>query len=203
MIEIPLCDITVFLNETEPMNIIKGTNYWRLVSFIQAFILFICLYYFFIVYPKDTEQARIQTAEEILTTFYWLEFSNKIELYISIFKQGLQLNPVNDEIYIKELSKLRAFYFWSNEEKNITPILNKYLQYSSYDMKAVHGFCLELKFIKKYGEKIKKTKYSSSRLTLLQNINNSDIETISSWINDINAFEKFYESKKMIPNCKI
>jgi len=185
------------------MNIIKGTNFWRLVSIIQAFILFLCLYYFFVVYPKDTEQARIQTAEEILTTFYWLEFSNKIDLYTSISKQGLALNPVNDEIYIKELGNLRTFYSWSNEEKNITPILDKYSQYSSYDMKAVHGFCLELKFIKNYGEKIKQTKYSSSRLMLLKNMNNSDLEAISPWINDINAFDKFYKSKKMIPNCKI
>ena len=55
-----------------------------------------------------------------------------------------------------------SFYYWNNEEKDITRKLDKYSQYSSYDMKAVQGFCLELKFIKNYQEKIKKTKYSSS-----------------------------------------
>ena len=185
------------------MNIIKGTNSWRLVSIIQTFIIFLGLYYFFVVYPKDTEQARIQISEEILSTFSWLDFASKSDMYTTIFEQGLSLNPVNDEIYIKELSKLRSFYYWNNEEKDITRILNKYSQYSSYDMKAAQGFCLELKFIKNYKEKIKKTKYSSSRLILLQNINNSDLETISPWLRDINAFEKFYKSKKMISNCKI
>ena len=106
-------------------------------------------------------------------------------MYTTIFEQGLSLNPVNDEIYIKELSKLRSFYYWNNEEKDITRILDKYSQYSSYDMKAVQGFCLELNFIKNYQEKIKDTKYSSSRLILLQNIK---INLVSDYIQAEQAF---------------
>lgn len=83
------------------MNIINGTNSWRLISIIQTFIIFLGLYYFFVVFPKDTEQARIQISEEILSTFSWLDFASKSDMYTTIFEQGLSLNPVNDEIYIK------------------------------------------------------------------------------------------------------
>ncbi len=51
------------------MNIIKGTNFWRLLSIILGFIIFLGLYYFFIVYPKDTEQARIRFSEEVMASF--------------------------------------------------------------------------------------------------------------------------------------
>ncbi len=52
------------------MNIIKGTNFWRLLSIILGFIIFLGLYYFFIVYPKDTEQARIRFSEEVMASFF-------------------------------------------------------------------------------------------------------------------------------------
>ncbi|WP_086264251.1 hypothetical protein [Acinetobacter pittii] len=59
------------------MNIIKGTNFWRLLSIILGFIIFLGLYYFFIVYPKDTEQARIRFSEEVMASFFWMDLSDE------------------------------------------------------------------------------------------------------------------------------
>ena len=89
------------------MNIIKGTNFWRLLSIILGFIIFLGLYYFFIVYPKDTEQARIRFSEEVMASFFWMDLSDEVEINSIILKQGLELNPINDEIYIKDLNGLR------------------------------------------------------------------------------------------------
>ncbi|WP_289345212.1 hypothetical protein [Acinetobacter baumannii] len=85
------------------MRIIKGTNYWRLSSIILMFIIFLGLYYFFIVYPKDTEKARLAIGEEILMASYWQELAYKHALYKALLKQNVPLNAINDEIYFKEV----------------------------------------------------------------------------------------------------
>lgn len=88
------------------MNIIKGTNFWRLLSIILGFIIFLGLYYFFIVYPKDTEQARIRFSEEVMASFFWMDLSDEVEINSIILKEGLELNSINDEIYINDLNGL-------------------------------------------------------------------------------------------------
>lgn len=185
------------------MNVIKGTNFWRLISIILIFIIFLGVYYFFIVYPKDTEQSRLQVAEEVLSSFFWIELSEDSEIHSLILKQGLELTPLNDEIYIKDLSGLSLFYSWQDGHKEISYILNKYSKYSSFDKNAIQGLCLKIKFIKQYTQKIQQQNYTTPRLLMLKNINLRQLEIISPWLNGMNDFDNFYKAKHMIQNCTI
>lgn len=75
------------------MNIIKGTNFWRLLSIILFFIIFLGLYYFFNVYPKHTEKNRVQIAEEVLSSFFWLDLAEDSEIHSLIFKTRPRVKP--------------------------------------------------------------------------------------------------------------
>ncbi|WP_119684768.1 hypothetical protein [Acinetobacter pittii] len=185
------------------MNIIKGTNFWRLLSIILGFIIFLGLYYFFIVYPKDTEQARIRFSEEVMASFFWMDLSDEVEINSIILKKGLELNPINDEIYINDLNGLSSFYVWNGEYKEMKDVLNKYSEYSYFGNKGIRGLCLKLMFVQQYNQKIQQENYSSPRLLASKNINKRNLETITPWLNDMKAFDEFYKAKHMIPNCKI
>lgn len=182
------------------MNIIKGTNFWRLLSIILIFIIFLGLYYFFIVYPKDTEQARLRFSEEVMSSFFGMDLSDEVEIKSIILKQGLELNPINDEIYINDLN---SFYAWNGEHKEMKYVLNKYAEYSYFGNKGIHGLCLKLMFVQQYNQKIQQRNYSSPRLLASKNINQRYLEIISPWLDDMKAFDEFYKAKHMIPNCKI
>ncbi|MDS7929410.1 hypothetical protein RMB13_07950 [Acinetobacter sp. V102_4] len=185
------------------MNIIKGTNSWRLLSLILFFIIFLGLYYFFILYPKHTERNRVQIGEEILSSFFWLDLAEDSEIHSLILKRGLELSPLNDEIYIKDLKVLNLFYSWNNRHTEMNYILNKYSDYPSFDKDAIRGLCLKLMFVQQYNQKIQQQNYSSPRLVALKNINQIYLETITPWLGDMKAFDEFYKAKHMIPNCKI
>ncbi|MEO4143722.1 hypothetical protein EXD91_11740 [Acinetobacter pittii] len=181
----------------------QGTNFWRLLSIILGFIIFLGLYYFFIVYPKDTEQARIRFSEEVMASFFWMDLSDEVEINSIILKEGLELNPINDEIYINDLNGLSSFYVWNGEHKEMKDVLNKYSEYSYFGNKGIRGLCLKLMFVQQYNQKIQQKNYSSSRLLASKKINKRNLETISPWLNDMKAFDEFYKAKHMIPNCKI
>lgn len=181
---------------------IKGTNFWRLLSICLIFTLFLCFYYFFFVYPKDTEKARIAIAEETLSAFYWVDLSSKKDVYQAIFSQGIDLDPVYDEMYMKDLNMLRMFY-QQNEQKVLSEILNRYARESYSDMDSLEGLCLQLKFIQIYHHKIQQDNYSSEKLKLMKDFNQQNFEEIKPWLNDLNVFERFYQDKQMIPKCKI
>ena len=184
------------------MQIVKGTQYWRLLCIVLLFFIFLGAYYFFIVYPKHTEEARLRIAEEIISTFFWIDLSNRDQIYLAIFDQGLELNPVNDEIYIKDLQSLNVLYL-QNEDNNLLDVLNQYMQYSHTDIQSVKALCLQLNFIKAYSEKIDQDQYESVRLTNLQKINQRYLSDIQSWLDNLDVFNEFYINQKMIPNCTI
>lgn len=184
------------------MRIKKGTNYWRLFSICLLFIIFLGLYYFFIVYPKDTEEKRIAITEEILSSFYWLDLSSKKDVYQAIFSKGIVLDPVYDEMYMKDLNMLRMFY-QQNEEKALSEILNRYARESHSDMDSLEGLCLQLKFIQIYHHKIQQENGYSERLKLMKDFNQQNYDDISSWLDSMQDFDQFYKDKHMIPKCKI
>ena len=184
------------------MKIIYGTNFWRMLSIILMFIIFLGLYYFFIVYPKNTEKARMEIAEEILSSFYWLDLSSKRDIYQAIFLKGIVLDPVYDEMYIKDLNMLRVFY-QQNEEKTLSEILNRYARESISDMDSLEGLCLQLKFVQFYHHKIQQGNYSSEKLKLMKDINQQNYNEILPWLNNMGDFDQFYEDKHMIIKCKI
>ncbi|MFY0055749.1 hypothetical protein ABTP94_11655 [Acinetobacter baumannii] len=182
------------------MRIIKGTNYWRLSSIILMFIIFLGLYYFFIVYPKDTEKARLAIGEEILMASYWQELAYKHALYKALLKQNVPLNAINDEIYFNDLNGLRVLYQSGDGEKLIET-LNRYSKYSIYQDKSVRGLCLQLQFLLLYKNKIERENYHTERLTRWQNINKQNWETVSPWLQQKDAFNHFFKSKKMQSDC--
>ncbi len=184
------------------MQILKGTNYWRLFSICLLFLIFLGLYYFFIVYPKDTEKARMVIAEEILSAFYWLDLSSKKDVYQAIFLKGIVLDPVYDEMYMKDLNTLRMFY-QQNEEKTLSETLNRYARESYSDMDSLEGLCLQLKFIQTYHHKIQQDNYSSEKLKLMKHFNQQNYDDILPWLDNMQDFEQFYKDKHMIPKCKI
>ncbi|RJE49468.1 hypothetical protein AMS70_05175 [Acinetobacter sp. JS678] len=142
-------------------------------------------------------------AEEVLSSFFWLDLAEDSEIHSLILKRGLELNPLNDEIYIKDLKSLNLFYSWNDGYKEMNYILNKYSNYSYFDKDAIRGLCLKLMFVQQYNQKIQQENYSSARLLALKNINQVYLETITPWLNDMKAFDEFYKAKHMIPNCKI
>ncbi|WP_407482333.1 hypothetical protein [Acinetobacter baumannii] len=182
------------------MRIIKGSNYWRLSSIILMFIIFLGLYYFFIVYPKDTEKARLAIGEEILMASYWQELAYKHALYKALLKQNVPLNAINDEIYFNDLNGLRVLYQSGDGEKLIET-LNRYSKYSIYQDKSVRGLCLQLQFLQLYKNKIERENYHTERLTRWQNINKQNWETVSPWLQQKDAFNHFFKSKKMQSDC--
>ncbi|EPO8408130.1 hypothetical protein ACUGB6_002154 [Acinetobacter baumannii] len=182
------------------MRIIKGTNYWRLLSIILMFMIFLGLYYFFIVYPKDTEKARLAIAEEILMASYWQNLSYKHALYKALLKQNVPLNPINDEIYFDDLNRFRVLYQSGDGEKLIDT-LNRYSKYSVYQDKSARGLCLQLQFLQLYKDKIKREQYHTERLARWQNINDQNWETVSPWLQQKDAFNQFFKSKKMQADC--
>lgn len=182
------------------MKIIKGTNFWRLLSIILMFIIFLGLYYFFIVYPKDTEKARLAIAEEILMASNWQDLSYKHDLYKSLLNQNVPLNPINDEIYLDDLNRLRVLY-QSGEGAKLIDILNKYSEYSIYQDKSARGLCLQLQFLQLYKDKIEQEKYHTERLARWQNFNDQNWETISPWLQEKDAFNQFFKSKNMQTDC--
>lgn len=184
------------------MKIIAGTNFWRLISIILMFIIFLGLYYFFVVYPKDTEQARLVIAEEILSAFYWVDLSNKRDVYHAMFEQGIVLSPVYDEIYMNDLNTLRMFY-QQNEEQKLSIVLNRYGGKSYSNLDNLEGLCLQLKFIKIYHHKIQHENYSSSKLTLMKDFNQQNFEDVLPWLEAIQDFDQFYKDKHMNLKCKI
>ncbi|WP_284087884.1 hypothetical protein [Acinetobacter pittii] len=126
-----------------------------------------------------------------------------MEIKSIILKQGLELNPINDEIYINDLNGLSSFYAWNGENKEMKYVLNKYAEYSYFGNKGIRGLCLKLMFVQQYNQKIQQRNYSSPRLLASKNINQRYLEIISPWLDDMKAFDEFYKAKHMIPNCKI
>ncbi|QER39185.1 hypothetical protein F2A31_05485 [Acinetobacter suaedae] len=182
------------------MRIIKGTNYWRLLSIILMFIIFLGLYYFFVVYPKDTEKFRLAIAEEIFMASYWHDLSYKHDLYKAMLKQNVPLNEINDEIYFNDLNMLRVLYQSGDGEKLIDT-LNRYFRYSIYETKSVRGLCLKLQFLQRYKNKIEREGYRTERLARWQNFNAQNWETVSPWLQEKDAFNQFFKSKKMQMDC--
>lgn len=97
------------------MRIIKGRNYWQLLSIILMFMIFLGLHYFFIVYPKNTEKARLAIGKEILMASYWQNLSYKHVLYKTLLKQNVPLNPINDDEWVVSI---RSNWRWGKIDIN-------------------------------------------------------------------------------------
>ncbi len=93
-----------------------------------------------------------------------MDLSDEVEINSIILKEGLELNPINDEIYINDLNGLSSFYVWNGEHKEMKDVLNKYSEYSYFGNKGIRGLCLKLMFVQQYNQKIQQKNYSSSRL---------------------------------------
>ncbi|MDC4333002.1 hypothetical protein NQ805_17620, partial [Acinetobacter baumannii] len=61
--------------------------------------------------------------------------------------------------------------------------------------------CLQLQFLQLYKNKIERENYHTERLTRWQNINKQNWETVSPWLQQKDAFNHFFKSKKMQSDC--
>lgn len=82
-----------------------------------------------------------------------MDLSDEVEINSIILKEGLELNPINDEIYINDLNGLSSFYVWNGEYKEMKDVLNKYSEYSYFGNKGIRGLCLKLMFVQQYNQK--------------------------------------------------
>ncbi|TCM67742.1 hypothetical protein EC844_10736 [Acinetobacter calcoaceticus] len=175
------------------MKIIKGTQYWRLCSVILVFVLLMSWYYFLVVYPKRTEQARIQWAEEIIQLSTWSNLVQQRQMNLSMLESDIPPNKTLDEIYIYQLNNLRTLRdFTAN--KSLKQITQSYSLVSGVNERSLDGLCLQLQFVQRYQQKIQHQAYTSARLKQTSTINQNNLNQLQVWLGELTILEQHLAS---------
>ena len=175
------------------MNIIQGTHYWRLSSFILAFLLFFGLYYFCVTYPKHTEQDRMQFAEELMQIGFWQNLDSERQINLSLLSEPTTLNVVNDEIYMHQLNQLRMLSDFSYK-KTLIQLSQSHSELSGLNEKSLDGLCLQLKFVQRYHLAIDQNSYQTAVLEKMSAFNQRNIQDIQFWLDDLAALQQYLKT---------
>lgn len=177
------------------MKIYAGSNYWRMLCFILMAGFYIQYHYFSQVTAQKIQQRIMDEFEPIWSGYFWFDLAEQVPTYQAIFTQGLRLNLVNDELYIRDLIQLSSIIDQSNQELSLAALFSKHIQYPDINHDDIQGFCLKLRFVQAYHDKIISQSYNSPSLTRYREINQRAFNEIQPWLKELPQLKEQCESK--------
>lgn len=203
------------------MTHLAPKNKWKIIGLTLIAANLLLAFYLFIYFPTQKQRQWQQDISDMKASYFWLDLSRKQPLYQAIFDQGLRLNPVNEQIYIKDVQALYQV-FQANTHAPFSDILKQYAVYNFPGAESFDALCLQLQFIQRYGDKLQastaqrlKTEHLTSQQettspTRMANAMSTTTQlsiaqqrqALEPWLNDRSAINEYYASQNMRPHCQ-